>query len=484
MSHRNRREFLEDSMLAAAAAVTANTGQELFGAATHDQSPNGRLGIAVVGVRGRGSSHISAFAGRRDTEVLYVCDVDEEVGRRRAKEAAKRQGRRPEFVEDIRRVLDDPRVDVVSIATPNHLHALQAIWSMQAGKDVYLEKPISHNIREGRSIVGASRRYSRICQVGTQCRSNLGMVAAMRHLHTGQIGRLSVARGLCFRRRPSIGPRVLGLPPRHINYDLWLGPAPHTPVTRRRFHHDWHWQWVYGNGELGNQALHQLDIARWGLGMNRHSSEVITYGGRFNCDDAADSANTQIVVHRYGNQALVLEVRGLPTAGYRRAKVGVIFEGSEGHLVMHSYDKGASFDLAGNKLREFSGGGNHFDNFLRAVRSRALADLSADVEQGHLSSTLCHMGNISYRLGRVVSPLAAAREVASFACAEDMEKTFARTLAHLKNQQVPLEQSGLCVGQRLRFDSESETFCDDERANQLLSRAYRPPFVVPSPAAV
>jgi predicted dehydrogenase len=482
MSHRNRREFLEDSMFAAAAAVAANSGSELFGYPTEGPSPGGKLGVAVVGARGRGGSHIGAFAGRKDTEILYVCDVDHGVGERRIREVAKRQGRQPQFEEDIRHVLDDPKVDVVSIATPNHLHAVQAIWSMQAGKDVYLEKPASHNISEGRRIVQAARKYQKICQVGTQCRSNPGTMAAIEHVRGGGIGTLNVARALCYKRRDSIGPRIISRPPQDVNYDLWLGPAPRCPVTRRHFHHDWHWQWTYGNGELGNQALHQLDIARWGLGVDRHSRRILSYGGRFNCKDAADSANTQVVVHDYGDQALVLEVRGLRSSSLRRAKVGVIFEGTDGYLVMHGYDKGAAFDLDGNKVCEFSGGGNHFDNFLRAVRSRAMTDLHADIEQGHLSSALCHLGNISYRLGRIVPTTQAELLVSSFGSAENTEETLARTLAHLQIHHANTDE--LKVGQLLSFDSDSESFPDHRLANAMLTRSYRAPFAVPQASDV
>ena len=481
MSERNRRQFLEDSMLAAAAAVTSNPAGDLLGGELcrdQSRSPNERLGIATVGVRGRGGSHIGAFAGRPDADVLYVCDVDRQVGEKRIQEVAKRQGKCPQFVEDIRHLLDDARVDIVSLATPNHLHALHAIWALEAKKDVYVESPVSHNVREGREMVVASRRYQQVCQTGLQCRSNPGMIEAIDFLHSGEIGQVKVARAICYKRRPSLGRRRAQRPPDSVNYELWLGPAEAKKITRRQFHYDWRWQWEYGNGDLGNVAVHQVDVARWGLGFDRLSDRVICYGGRFGYRDAGQTANTQVAIHDYRDKALVCEVRGLPTRGYRGATTGVIFEAADGFVVMTGYDKGAAFDLDGNKTREFHGGGNHFNNFIHAVRSRNLLDLNADIEQGHLSSALCHLANICYRTGRAATEDAIRTALEEFQTPEDSLATFERTLAHLHNNQIDLAARKIRLGKALQFDPISEQFINHQAANRMLTRNYRPPFVI------
>lgn len=486
MSNRTRRQFLEDSMFAtaAAAAVAGSASNVMADEEPQSKSANEKLSVAVIGVNGRGGSHIGAFAGRKDTEVTYICDADRAVGERRVKEVAKKQGREPKFVEDIREVLDDKSVDCVSIATPNHWHSLGAIWAMQAGKDVYVEKPVSHNVSEGRRAVEAARKYGKICQAGTQSRSNPGMIEAIKFVHDGGIGELKVARGLCYKPRGSIGARGSYTAPDTVNYSLWLGPAPLAPITRKRFHYDWHWQWPYGNGDLGNQGIHQMDLARWGLNTNNLCKSVFSYGGRFTYEDAGDTANTQVVVHDYGNQSLVFEVRGLKTKAYKDAKVGVIFEGTEGYLVMSSYSGGTAFDENGEKIKSFSGGGDHFGNFLKAVRSRKHTDLNGDIEEGHLSSALCHLGNISLRLGEEASTDDLKKNVAKLEATDDAKATLDRTLAHMSDNGVDLAATKITVGPNLAFDTMSETFPDNEKANAHLTRKYRKPFVVPEKGEV
>lgn len=485
MGNRTRRQFLEDSMFAAAAAVAASSTGQLFAEEEkQSSSPSERLNVAVVGVRGRGGSHIGAFAGRKDTRITYICDADSEVGERRATEIAKRQGSAPTFEKDLRKVLEDKSVDIVSIATPNHQHALQAIWAIQAEKDVYVEKPVSHNVSEGRRIVEAARKYQKICQTGTQSRSNPGMITAINFVQDGKIGKVSVARGLCYKPRGSIGERGTYAPPASVDYGIWLGPAPFSPVMRPRFHYDWHWQWPYGNGDLGNQGIHQMDLARWGLGVNELSQAVVSYGGRFSYVDAGDTANTQVVAHDYGDKSLVFEVRGLKTGGYKNSKIGVIFEGSDGYVVMTTYHSGAAFDLNGNMTRQFKGQSDHFANFLKAVRSRKITDLNADIEEGHLSSALCHMGNISYRLGKNVAASEAENSIAMMKTTDNAKETLDRTLAHLKDNGVDLARNKLTVGPALAFDAKSETFLGNSEANQMLTRQYRKPFVVPAAGEV
>jgi predicted dehydrogenase len=475
-------------MLAAAAAVTA--GSTRWGVAdepAQSTSPSEKLGVAVVGVRGRGGEHLAAYTSRKDTEVLWIVDADANVGNARAEDVGKRQGRKPKVAQDMREAFADRAVDVVSTATPNHWHALTSIWAMQHGKDVYVEKPVSHNVSEGRRIVETARKHNKICQAGTQCRSMSGMRQAIDYVHGGKLGPVSVARGLCFKPRGSIGPRGTYQPPQSVNYDLWTGPAPLVALSRPQLHYDWHWQWPYGNGDLGNQGIHQMDIARWGLKMSNLPAAVLSYGGRLGYEDAGDTANTQVVIHDYGDKTLVFEVRGLSTPPFKGAGVGVIFEAQDGYVAINSYDGGAAFDGEGRMIEKFSGSGDnfgHFANFLSAVRSRKSADLNADILEGHLSSALCHLGNISYRLGTQVTVADAQRHVAELKTRDNVVDTFDRTARHLADNGVDLRQAKLQLGPWLAFDSGQEKFVDNSAADTLLSREYRAPFVVPSAGQV
>ena len=436
--------------------------------------------MAVVGVRGRGGEHLNAFTTRKDTEVLWIVDADANVAAARADEVGKRQGRRPQVTQDMREAFADKSVDVVSTATPNHWHSLVSIWAMQHGKDVYVEKPVSHNVSEGRRVVEAARKYNKICQTGTQCRSETGTRDAIEFVHSGTLGPVTVARGLCYKRRQSIGPRGEYHVPQSVNYDLWLGPAPLADLTRPQFHYDWHWQWPYGNGDLGNQGIHQMDLARWGLGVSSLSSAVLSYGGRFGYQDAGDTANTQVVIHDYGDKTLVFEVRGLETAPYKGAGVGVIFEMPDGYVALSSYDAGAAFDKSGKMIKQFAGKGDHFGNFVKAVRSRNSSDLHADILEGHLSSALCHLGNVSYRLGAPIGVDEAKERVAALRIKDDARDTFDRTMRHLADNQVDLAGTKLQLGPLLAFNPSQEKFVDNSAADAMLTREYRAPFVVPS----
>ncbi|MFI4876566.1 MAG: Gfo/Idh/MocA family protein, partial [Blastopirellula sp. JB062] len=371
---------------------------------------------------------------------------------------------------------------------------LAAIWAIQAGKDVYVEKPVSHNVSEGRRIVEAARKYGKICQAGTQSRSNPGMIEAINFVQNGGIGKVKVARGLCYKPRASIGPAGAYDVPSSVNYDLWAGPAPMDPITRKRFHYDWHWQWPCGNGDLGNQGIHQMDLARWGLGADELSSQVISYGGRYGYEDAGTTPNTQVIVHDYGDSALVFEVRGLvydkslPASSkkYMNSSIGVIFEGTDGYLVMTSYHSGAAFDKDGKKFKEFSGGRDqhHYDNFIEGVRSRKVEDLNGDIVEGHLSSALCHTGNISYQLGESVSAGECLERLESLDTTENVKATLERFTDHLKDNKVDLAKEKVTMGPNLKCDPKTETFVGNEAANNLLSRDYRKPYVVPAAGQV
>jgi predicted dehydrogenase len=489
MSILTRRDFLKGTASLAAlagAGMTVPTGEagpvQAGGPNNAPRGPNERINVACIGVRGQGLGHVRGYAGRHNCTVTHICDVDLSpaiVGR--AVEAAqKQQGVEPTVVQDLRRIMDDRSIHVVSIATPNHWHALAAIWAIQAGKDVYVEKPVSHNVSEGRRIVEFARHHNRICQTGTQIRSQPGIRQAMEFLASGQIGRVQVARGLCYKRRDSIGRAgsAGGNVPKTIDYNLWCGPAPRQePLRRERLHYDWHWFWDYGNGDLGNQGIHQMDVARWGMAKNELARSAVSVGGRFGYVDDGQTANTQICVFDYGDAELIFEVRGLPTPDFRGAMVGNVFHCSEGYLVCTSYTNAAAYRPNGERIRNFSGTADHFGNFIAAVRSRRRQDLNADIQEGHLSSALCHLANISFRLGSVV-PFDRRNGVFSSDAAAN--ETLNRTVEHLSNDMVPIDDCNLQVGRRLTINPQAETFVDDREADTYLTRQYRAGFVVPA----
>ncbi len=487
----SRRELLERSMFATAAALAANSSGKLFAAEAKENtakeksgsSPNDQLRVACIGVNGRGKDHYGNIAGGKHNAVItMICDADEAVGQKACDEIAKKQGgNKPRFVQDMRQVFDNKEIDCITTATPNHWHSLCAIWAMQAGKDVYVEKPVSHNVSEGRRMVEVARKYNKICQTGTQSRSTKGMREAMAYIHDGKIGEVSIARGLCYKKRGTIGSKGTYEPPKSVNFDLWSGPAQLQAVTRPKFHYDWHWQWAYGNGDLGNQGIHQMDLCRWALQVDKLSNNVFTYGGRFGYEDAGDTPNTQVVIHDYGNKALVFEVRGLKTDDYKNANVGIIVEGANGYVVMTSYATGTAFDKDGKAIKEFSGGGDHYANFFAAVRNRKSDTLHGEILEGHLSSALCHTANISYRTGKQVGLSELREQLSAVKTSENATETLERTLKHLSDNKVTLgDANKFTVGGNLKFDPIKESFPGNDAANAMLTREYRAPFVVPT----
>src|SRR5438128_8281276 len=318
MNHLSRREFLEQSLFSAAAAAAAASAASLAFAAPANErkvGANERLQVATIGVNGQGGNHVTELMANKEVELVAICDVDPAAYAKQKNKFDSKKRQAPEYVQDIRKLLARKDIDAVTIATPNHWHALAAIWALQAGKHVYVEKPVSHNLSEGRRIVEAARKANRLCQVGTQIRSRTGIREAMKFLHDGGIGRVSLARGLCYKDRKSIG-KVSGpqQPPKTMDYDLWCGPAPNTPPMRNGLfgpvHYDWHWIWDYGNGDLGNQGIHQMDVARWGLGKNELPKSAFSVGGRFGYVDDGETPNTQLCVFDYGDSELIFEVRG------------------------------------------------------------------------------------------------------------------------------------------------------------------------------
>ncbi|QDU78643.1 Alpha-N-acetylgalactosaminidase [Polystyrenella longa] len=479
MTKQSRREFLENSMFATAAAYAASSAlsQPLMAANKQEKGPNEKYAVAVVGVKGRGQSHISGFTGSPDSEVVALVDPDEKYLNQRADEIAKKTGKRPAVYTDLRKCYEDQAIDIVSIATPNHWHALAAIWAVQAGKHVYVEKPVSHNVSEGRRIVDAARKHGKIVQTGTQSRSMKGTLDVMDFMHQGGVGTISKARGLCYKRRKSIGPKGNYDVPETVDYDLWTGPAPMEELTRPQFHYDWHWQFLYGNGDLGNQGIHQMDLARWGLGVSGIGDSVLSYGGRLGYEDAGDVANTQVSVHNYGDKQLIFEVRGLETELYMDTRVGVIYYGSEGYVVQPSYSSAVAYDLDGQVTEKFTGGGNHFQNFIDAVRANDHTILNADIEEGHYSSALCHLGNISYRLGEKMTVAEVGEKLGDN---DEYQETLGRFTQHLKNNGLEGESTEISLGPTLKLEGEEFTGEMAEQASPMLTREYRKGFEVPS----
>ena len=436
----NRRQFLASS---SAATVALGAGSIILtapGKAKSATSANDEIRVACIGLRGKGGHHLNGLESVDGVKVVALCDVDESILNSRAEGLTKRSdGREVKLFTDYRKLLDDPDIDVVSIATPNHTHSLIAITAMAAGKDVYVEKPCSHNIWEGRQLVNAARKYKRMCQHGTQGRSSPAIREAVAKLHEGVIGEIYMARGVCFKWRPSIGKTPNEPVPPGVDYDLWLGPAPKRPFSPNRFHYNWHWHWDYGNGDMGNQGVHEMDMARWGLGV-KLPSKVQASGGHFMFDDDQETPNTLLCSYEYPEEKkmLVFETRHWITnqEGFGKSPssnaVGVTFYGSEGYMQVYYFGYRTYLGKERKEGPSGEGGPNEYERFIAGVRSRNPDDLGVEIEEGHYSAALCHLGNIAYRLGRTVN-----------------------------------------------FDPVKETFGDDDEANAMLSREYRAPFVVP-----
>ncbi|HLY59649.1 MAG TPA: Gfo/Idh/MocA family oxidoreductase [Terriglobia bacterium] len=462
----SRRNFLKNSAktgagLAALSGITFITHPErVFGA-------NDRVQVGVCGLRGMGWGHVQAYGAMKDAAVAAVCEVDENVLNQRLAEMDKMGLPKPKTFIDVRKLMDDKSIDAVSIATPNHWHSLIGIWACQAGKDVYVEKPCSHNWWEGRQLVRAANKYNRIVQHGTQSRSGVAVIEAVQKMREGLIGEIYLSRGLCFKVRDTIGKTPHAPVPVGVHYDLWTGPAPLKPFTKNRFHYNWHWIWDTGNGDLGNQGIHELDVARWGLGVD-FPVKASAIGGHFMFDDDQQTPNTLNCAYEFETpdgkrKMLEFEVRhwithheaeigsgykseGVPPAGLNAPPskiarsagntIGNIFYGSKGYVGIEGYSAYKSW-LGDNQEPgpEGNGGGNNWANFIQVVQSRKKEDLHAPIEEGHKSATLIHLANASYRLGRTI-----------------------------------------------QFDPKTEKAVNDDQANRLLrdgDRGYRAPYVVP-----
>ena len=480
MNWLSRRRFLEDSMLATAAAAAAAAGATtpVLAEEKSTGSPSNRVRVAVLGCRIRGKQHVAELSKVPDVEIAYVCDPDRDLAAQLAATVESQQSKAPQAIQDMRKAFDDKQVDAVFIATPNHWHALAAIWAMQAGKDAYVEKPVSHNISEGRRIVQVAKKTGRICQGGTQNRSNMALAEAVEYMKAGKLGDVKLARSIIYGLRGSIGPKGEYKVPDNVDYNLWAGPAPLSPLQRRTFHYDWHWDWRTGNGELGNNNIHSIDICRWGLGLTGLGNAVISYGGRVGYEDAGDTPNTQVCVFDFGDKTIVSETRGLKTAPFRPGfGGGWLFHGTEGSIAATSL-----FDRDGKLVRAFEAkrpSENHFANFINAVRSRKSESLNAPILEGHQSTALCHAGNISWRLGKPAPIADISAALSQLKVHDDVQETLQRTVKHLGESNVDTATTHLTLGMLLHPDSTKENFGDNAAANAFLTREYRQPFVVP-----
>jgi predicted dehydrogenase len=412
----NRRQFLGASTAATLSAATA------LGAA---KQPNERIQVAVMGVRSRGRDHIRSFSAFEDVEIAYICEVDDTLVPAALKAVNARQKNAPRVERDIRRVLQDKNLTAVSIAAPDHWHALATIWALEAGKHVYVEKPISHNLFEGRRMVEMARKQNRVVQVGTQRRSAPHVQAAREFIRGGKLGKVPFARACIAGNRPNIGHVKDGTAPKTVDYNLWLGPAPERAFNDNRFHYKWHWFWDYGTGEIGNNGIHGLDVIRWVLDLEA-PTRVCAGGGKLFYDDDQQTPDTHIATFDFPNTTVTWEHRVWSRTGFMGESFSVVLYGERGTMI---FDHNGWHVIDGVEAAEkqVAFEAQHFRNFLDCIRKTARPN--ADIEDGHKSTRLCHLGNIALRTGRT-----------------------------------------------LRFDGKTETITDDKEANALLRRTYRKGF--------
>jgi predicted dehydrogenase len=444
-----RRQFVK-----AAAAAIATAQFPILGA-------NDRINIGIVGLGGRGNDHIG-FYGKLDAEARMagLCDVNQAARERAIARVSKMKDHQPKEFADMRTMFESKDIDAVSITTPNHWHALAALWAMQAGKDVYVEKPASHNLYESQQLVKAARKYKRMVQVGSQSRSMPKKMKAIQLLRDGIIGDVYHARGECFRRRFSIGRTPDEPVPAGLDWDKFLGPAQMKPYSKNKFAYNWHWFWDTGNGDIGNQGVHEMDIALWGLNRDGWPKSVTSTGGKFGWNDDQETPNTQQAAFDFGDVQMTFEVRNLPTPPEGGIPirdpnyVGNIFFGTGGFLVVdHSgfeVYKSTAGNISGEQARGAGAGARekyekvmeekstdesteqHMQNLFAAIKSRDYTKLNADIAIGARSAAFCHLANIAYRVGPTV-----------------------------------------------QIDQKTGRFIGNEKANELWTRKYRSPYVIP-----
>jgi predicted dehydrogenase len=428
MTHLHRRQFLRTSALAGlglAAGVSPSSGRRV--------AASDKIHVACIGVRGQGGRLLHTFAGQPDVVITHICDIDESVRGRRGKEIEEKTKSMPKLIDDYRTVLDDPSIDVFVVGTPDHWHALPTIHGCLHKKDVYVEKPDGHNVNEGKAMAAAAHKYGRVVQMGTQARSSAGMREAAEYVASGALGKVIVGKAWETARQGAVSRLPDGKVPPGVNYDLWLGAAPKRPFNRRRFHSSWRWFFDYGTGDLGNDGVHRLDYCRWVMGVTTLPEKVSAAGGKFFFDDAQEWPDTLQVTYEYPGKILTYEMRIWSRPRLHGAAEGAAVYGENGWVLLTNAGWQA-FDGAGKVVKEGKNGdplGTHVRNFLDAVRSRKPESLNQPIAQGHVSSILCHAGNIAWRTGK-----------------------------------------------KLRLDPRTESF-DDAEANKYLTREYRKGFELP-----
>lgn len=449
-----RRDFIMKSIIGTAGIAIGGMG---FSTKSYASiiGANDRINVAVIGIRNRGKDHYRALAKIPNVNIVAICDIDKRLIPEAVAEIEKLTGRKPAVETEYRKILENKDIDAVSIATPNHWHALQTIWACQAGKDVYVEKPVSHTLVESRKMVEAARKYNRVVQTGTQARSQTATLNAMKFMNDGGLGKIYMARGLCLKPRGSIGHVINSEIPEGVDWNTFLGPTPYRPFNENRFHYKWHWFWDTGCGDLGNQGIHQADIARWAMGKTTHPVRIQGVGNYFIWDSDQETPNMQQLEFEYEDGSILqFEVRGLGTNTEAGIRVGDLIYGSKGWMSMESEDEGTAKVYQSNinlkpdgfsSYKEDEGPVftndipaaadsvvNHFTNFIECVKSRKWQNLNAEIMEGHLSTSLCHLGNIATRLKRP-----------------------------------------------LYFNPEAEKFTNDPEADTYLTKIYRAPFLLP-----
>ena len=430
---------------------------------------NDRIRVAVCGIHGRGGGHINEFVSMKNVEVSYLVDPDSRLFGGKIKQVESRGGNKPTCVQDVRKALEDKELNAVSIATCNHWHSLITVWACQAGKDVYVEKPCSGNVFEGRQCVEAARKYKRIVQHGTQRRSG-GAGRSLRDNATGKNGKLTHVRGYSPKGRGGIGTKPTKKPPKELDFNIWLGPAPDQPYHDNLVHYNWHWFWDTGNGDIGNYGVHEMDERRWIIPNATLPKRVISFGERFVWNDQAQTPNLQMTVFDYGEVKLIFEVSNL--RNFDRSRPRTVFDKNTKVQPMKIRHAPDVKDPSGDR----GPGGGIFKNFIACVRSRKSEQLDAHIEEGHYSSALCHLANISYRLGK---PASFAKKPGELGDDPEVDATWRAFVDTAKKNGVDLKKTTFKLGRDLKFDPQSEKFVGDKQADQLLTRPYRAPFVVP-----
>ncbi|MBN2022337.1 MAG: Gfo/Idh/MocA family oxidoreductase [Pirellulales bacterium] len=484
-----RREFLKRSVAASAAlGLPMLVSRRAFGA--NDEIT---VGVVGLGIRGFGC-HVPRFERQDGVRVVAVSESDKRLLGQRAEAFEKQYGRKVDTHVDMRQLFERKDIDAVANATQNYWHALSTIWACQAGKHVYCEKPLSHYIWEGRQMVKAARKYNRIVQTGTQARSTKAIIDVIAWLQAGNLGKICYVTGFANKLRQPIGklsePLVI---PDYIDYDLWCGPAAMQPVYRPKLQYDCSFDWNTGDGESCNQGVHEIDIARWLLNEPLLPRRAMSIGGRFNFDDAGNVPNTQIAYYDFPSAPVLYEVHNLPTAkkwmtsfdlmrkhvpNFRGLATGVCAECEGGHAMISNYASvgGSVHDREGKLVKKFTGPERHFENFIEAVRAGDRNLLNADVLEGHLSTSVTHVGNISYRVGAPADHREMRRQVQDIPVLNEM---YDRLLDHLRAHEIDLESKSVTLGPWLDVDRENECFKDHPEANRIARGFYRAPFTVP-----